>query len=198
MLKGLSLEDLERRAKNLLRGVEALAKTINPKMDAFDECFKRLVNESLRLKLIEEIDKIVESVLKKVAEKERKLKEFPILYADEEVWVAAIRVKRGEETLFDFYAAEMERKYSHIIAKKMERKTERDKRSSVRYTPPKEFMNRVEKLKFLIRKGRLETVLGERALKMKAEELLWEIMGYGGKLLPVINNASLTWHNDVR
>lgn len=171
MLEGLNLKDLKRRAETLLQKVEALAKTINPKIDAFDECCKRLVNESLRLKLIEEIDEIVENVLKKVVEKEEELRKFPSLYAGEEVWVVATRMRPpwGGETLFDFYATI--RESSHIIAREMEEKGKRGN-NNVRYTPAKEFINRVKKLKSLIRKGKLDMVIG-----MKAEEIIWGIMG---------------------
>ena len=160
-------------AERILLKAETLANELNSKVDIIEERVKQTVNESLRARLVQEIDEIAKSVLKKTSEKKRELKLFPTHYYGNEVWIQAIVFKTGEEPRFHFDAVEI--KNADKFAKEMEKK------GDVRYTLVEEFEARIETLKSSIIDGKLDKVL-----RMKAGEVVWEITGYGGKLLTSI------------
>lgn len=188
----MKLKELECRAEELFAEVDELANRLEPALEEFEAHCKHVVNKALRSSLVKEIDSIGEAVLKKVAEKQRELSMFQALslYEGKEVWIQAISLEENGKKYFSFDAVSMERETAHQIAIEMEREGKKVSASGrgfseTRYTPVEEFKKRTETLKTLILSGKLDNIL-----RMKAGEVVWEIMGYGGKLLPALNNES--------
>jgi len=168
----LKLEDFKLRVERIYEEAKALAEELGPVIDKFEEDHRNAVNRLLREALVSEIDKIEEAVLKKAEEVEEEITHFPVLYEGEEVWARAIATKYSGKTLFHFDATTMKAKYAQLIAREVEVE------GKGRYTQIEEFKRRVERLRSLILGGKLDKVLN-----MTAEEVIWEIMGYTGKLI---------------
>jgi len=163
----LKLEDFKLRVERIYEEAKALAEELGPVIDKFEEDHRNAVNRLLREALVSEIDKIEEAVLKKAEEVEEE-----IFYEGEEVWARAIAIKNGGKTLFHFDATTLGAKYARSFALEVEVE------GRGRYTQIEEFKRRVERLRSLILSGKLDKVLN-----MTAEEVVWEIMGYTGKLI---------------
>ena len=174
-----ALNNLKKTAYAALERATALDEEYQKMAVELEKCINLRLKETLREHFMGEIDGITRPLL---AEANRKHADYshwqiiaPNFYSDvnsllyREVWISAAPNK-------DIYFHVEELNKDSIL---VSGSTDWEKKQSSRYTPLEEFEERVKMVKSSILNGKLDWTL-----KMKAKEVLWEIMGYGGKLLP--------------
>ena len=140
------------------------------------EAYLRLC-ETLRNSLAQDIGAITKGINDKVAAKEGEFRSFPYLYEDKEIWIYVRRHLINERLYFSFYVSEMGKEHARDLAVRLENE------GKFRCARVDEYRKRVVTLKSAIIKGSFDEMYSN-LLKMKGEEVLWEIMGYSGELLP--------------
>ena len=137
------------------------------------------ISETLRRRLVQDIEAITEEVDKKIAAMREQFRFFPNIYRRKEIWVYVFRRSFNER--LGFGVTEMPKQYARKLAARME------ERGQFRLARADEFRRHVKKLKFSIKNGSIDQIL-----RMKAQEALWEILGYNGKYAAVFQDRSIS------
>lgn len=173
-------DKIQERFEVALREAQALEESISLTIGKSDEHCERILRESLRSRLIKEIDLNLKPIMDRVNAEEIRLNRDLTMVFDErvheyfpaKVWV--IFFKR--EMSYTYAVKLLSCKSEELIAK------EEEKKGFTRYTSSWEFRNRIRNLISLIEEGKLDDIL-----KWNGAEVIWEIMGYKGKLIPKIS-----------
>jgi hypothetical protein len=175
------LERLKREAEASLQEAQGLAAKLNTSIDTFEEHCRRIINESLRIKLVQEINEVTSAVIKRVHDEVRKLELYPAANRGKVVWIQGMHVKSYIGNDFDFSPFRWKSQSASKVAEKMEAE-----HSDVRYASTEAFERRINSLKSLILAGGIDDVLG-----LNAKEVLWEVMGRNGKLVSTLDRRDV-------
>ena len=155
--------------------------------ETFNEDCKRAINEKLREMLIQEIDETVKELIEEAERREKEFRmdeefykklEYSDLIHPKVMAISAIYVRTEDgRKHFSFDTCELDKEGVVAFVKKLEK-------DNIRYATLEEFRRRLESVKSSISSGKLDEFL-----RLRAEEIVWEIMGYGGKLLPIISSS---------
>ena len=167
-------EEVAGKAVILEKEFRNLAKTFN------EDC-KRAINEKLREMLLQEIDETVKKLIEEAERREGELlreERLHVLIPPKVVVIRAIYVRTEDgRKHFSFDTYELDKENVVAFVKELEK-------DNVRYTMFEEFRRRIESLKSSISSGKLDEFL-----RLRAEEIVWEITGHSGKLLPIISSS---------
>lgn len=158
--------DLEKKVKEQIQKAESLVKKLNTSIDTFENHNKRIITDCLRTKLINDIEKLSNKILKKAAEEEERIKGYSISTPKEVVWIRAVRPETSDKTIFNIEPYIADKESAANIASKLKNNP------NYRCTSIPEFNLKLDSLKTDISKGIMNNIL-----QMTAEEMLWKAMG---------------------
>ena len=157
--------DLEKKVKEQIQKAESLVKRLNTSIDTFENHNKRIITDCLRTKLINDIEKLSNKILKKTAEEEEKIKGYSISTPKEVVWIRAVRSETFDKTIFHIEPYTTIKDAANIASKL-------ENNPNYRCTSIPEFNFKLDSLKTDISKGIMNNIL-----QITAEETLWKAMG---------------------
>jgi len=163
-----------RESQELFGEAGALAKSLAPKILVFEAQCELRVNEVLREKMVEEIERTVAEAATKAQEDEDRIRRLRVL--KEETWIRAFPFEVNGDTMIGFGAMRIPASTRSAARRRVVAGMEK---THVRWLPVLEFIQRTEKLKSVLLKGDLDD-----ALRLDPERVLYEIMNPNGKLCP--------------
>jgi hypothetical protein len=153
----MSLEELEHRVEARLREAISLAKRIDASVGAFEPIHEGIVREYLRVKLIAEIDKETRGVREEIIGWEDLRRQYPAQCRETRILACYLKGRSK-----DFLLCRV------ILRKWTDAEMIQPTNPHLRNVSTEEFVSRLDRLKALIREGKVDD-----QLSISAREAIW-------------------------